>query len=100
MDAHALGVPVVATRTGGIPELVTDGETGLLAPPADAEALAGAILRMLDDDGLRGRCTAAGLAQSEGYDYRRMVYNTLNAYRTLLPGDSVRPLPEKGGTSS
>ncbi|MDH3198168.1 MAG: glycosyltransferase [Candidatus Krumholzibacteria bacterium] len=100
MDAHALGVPVVATRTGGIPELVADGETGLLAPPADAEALAGAILRMLGDEGLRGRCTAAGLARSTGYDYRQMVYNTLNAYRALLPGDSVRTSPEKGGTST
>src|SRR5262249_17782757 len=49
MDAQVLGAPVVATRTGGIPELVTDGVTGLLAEPGDATSLARALARMLDD---------------------------------------------------
>ena len=49
MEAMAAGVPVVATRLSGIPELVVDGETGVLVEPADAAALAGAIRRTLDD---------------------------------------------------
>jgi glycosyltransferase involved in cell wall biosynthesis len=50
MEAMASGVPVVATRLSGIPELVVDGETGLLAEPGDPAALAGALARALDDD--------------------------------------------------
>lgn len=49
MEAMALGVPVVATRTGAVHELVEDGETGLLVDPGDAVALAAAIGRLLDD---------------------------------------------------
>lgn len=53
MEAMAVGVPVISTTTTGIPELVVDGETGLLVPPRDVAALADAIERMLDDAGLR-----------------------------------------------
>jgi glycosyltransferase involved in cell wall biosynthesis len=83
MDAQALGVPVVATRTGGIPELVEDGVTGLLSPPRDPEAFARTILRILEDDGLRAACAGAAREQSYRYDYRTMVYKTLDVYRDL-----------------
>lgn len=49
MEAAACGVPVAATRVGGIPELVVDGETGRLVPPRDPQALAAALRRLLDD---------------------------------------------------
>ncbi len=55
VEAMAAGVPVVATRTGGIPELIADGQTGLLVPPNDPEALADAINRLLGDAALRTR---------------------------------------------
>jgi glycosyltransferase involved in cell wall biosynthesis len=55
MEAMALGVPVVATRHAGIPEIVRDGVTGLLAPEADAGALAQAILALKADPGLASR---------------------------------------------
>ena len=48
MEAMAAGLPVVATRAGGIPELIADGHTGLLVPPGDAQAMCGAIGRLLD----------------------------------------------------
>ena len=60
MEAMALGVPVVATRVAGIPELVRDGDTGLLFDPADWDGLADAIARLADDPALRARLAAAG----------------------------------------
>jgi len=46
MEAMAMGIPVVATRVSGIPELVVDGETGLLVEPADARGIAEAVVRI------------------------------------------------------
>jgi colanic acid/amylovoran biosynthesis glycosyltransferase len=60
MEAMAAGVPVVATRIAGIPELVQDGHNGLLVPPGDASATAEAIRRLLDDANLRNRFAVAG----------------------------------------
>ena len=64
-EAAALGTPVVATRVVGIPELVADGETGLLVPPNDPEALSTAIARLLDDPEFADRLAAAGRARAE-----------------------------------
>lgn len=55
VEAMAAGVPVIATRVGGIPEIVTDGETGVLVPAGDATALAAALERLLGPGG-RERC--------------------------------------------
>jgi glycosyltransferase involved in cell wall biosynthesis len=64
-EATAVGTPVVASWVVGIPELVVDGETGLLVPPNDPEALAGAISRMLDDPAFAARLATAGRARAE-----------------------------------
>jgi len=96
MDAQSLGTAVVATRTGGIPELVADGDTGLLVPPGQPRALAEALTCMLDDGELRDRCVARAKAQSAGYDYHRTVYKTLDVYRRLC---HVQP-PLEGKPSS
>lgn len=58
-EAMALGVPVVATAVGGVPELVEDGVTGLLVPPGNPEALADAVARALSDRGMRQRFQSA-----------------------------------------
>lgn len=66
MEALALGRPVVATRVGGIPELVDDGVEGLLVPPDDPRALADAVLRVADDEGLRERLADAAARAGAG----------------------------------
>jgi glycosyltransferase involved in cell wall biosynthesis len=65
MEAMASGTPVVSTQVSGIPELVEDGVTGLLAPPGDAVALADCLERMLADPGLRRRLAIAGRGRVE-----------------------------------
>lgn len=58
LEAMSIGLPVVAMDQGGPPEIL--GEAGLLVPPADADAMAAAIARLLDDQDLRRRCSRAG----------------------------------------
>jgi glycosyltransferase involved in cell wall biosynthesis len=65
MEAMAAGLPVVASRLSGIPELVTDGKSGLLTPPGDVAALAAAIRRLHDDPALRERLGRAARATVE-----------------------------------
>lgn len=64
LEAMALGRPVVATRGGGIPEWLDDEETGLLVPPGDVRALAGALTRVLDDHELAQRLGAEGRSRA------------------------------------
>ncbi len=64
-EAMACGVPVVASAVGGLPEVVVDGETGFLRPPGDVEAMAEAVLSLLDHDELRLRLGAAARARAE-----------------------------------
>ncbi len=81
LDAMACSRPIVATRAGGIPELVEDGVNGLLAPPRDAPALAQAMVRALSDAALRARLGAAGFARvRERFTLERMVAETAAVY--------------------
>jgi glycosyltransferase involved in cell wall biosynthesis len=85
LDAMACGKPIVATRAGGIPEVVADEETGILVPPRDAHAMAGAILRLLGDKSLRDRMGAAGLARVRAnFTAEIMAAKTLEVYGRLL----------------
>ena len=59
-EASACGIPVIAGRSGGIPEAVRDGETGLLVDAERPEAVVEAVRRLLDDPALRARLGAAG----------------------------------------
>jgi glycosyltransferase involved in cell wall biosynthesis len=87
LDAMASGKAVVASSTGGIPEVVADGETGILVPPRDAEALAHAIVALLTDDALRTRMGAAGQRRArELFSAERMVEETVGVYERVLKG--------------
>lgn len=65
LEAMASGLPVAASRTGGLPGLVEHGVTGLLATPEDPADLGAALTRLLGDADLRGRMGAAGRAKAE-----------------------------------
>jgi L-malate glycosyltransferase len=85
LDAMACGKPVVGTRTGGIPEIVEDGVTGLVVEPRDAGALARAITTLLQDKALRARMGAAALASvREHFTVERMVAATIAVYEQVL----------------
>ena len=84
IDAMACARPVVATRTGGIPEVVVDGETGCLVPPRDHDAMARAIVALLKDERLRTRMGEAGLARARTlFSAERMVQETLRVYQRV-----------------
>lgn len=67
LEAMAVGVPVVATAVGGVPELIRDGETGRLVPVGDAAALAKVLAEMLGDGSGRGRLARAARAVAEAH---------------------------------
>ncbi len=78
VEALAVGTPVIATAVGGVPEVVRDGENGLLVPPRDPEALAAAIRRFLDDAALRARLTGAAARSVERFAPEQ-IYGELEA---------------------
>ena len=82
LDAMACRRAVVATTAGGIPEVVVDSETGILVPPRDHEAMAAAIVKLLQDPQLRERMGHAGLVRARRrFSAERMVHDTLRAYQ-------------------
>jgi glycosyltransferase involved in cell wall biosynthesis len=81
LEAMAAGRPVVASRVGGLAEVVVDAETGLLVAPGDPGALAAALLRLAQDPAERARFGAAGHARvGEHYTTARMAEGTLACY--------------------
>jgi glycosyltransferase involved in cell wall biosynthesis len=73
VEALAVGTPVISSAVGGVPEVVRDGENGLLVPAGDVDALAAAIRRLLGDDELRARLAAAAAPSVESYSAERLL---------------------------
>jgi len=72
-EAMASGTPVVASRIGAIPEVVVDGESGLLVTPNDPEELAIALERLLEDDGLRGKMGRAAARHAQCFTWSGVI---------------------------
>ncbi|WP_052425206.1 glycosyltransferase family 4 protein [Streptomyces fulvoviolaceus] len=84
VEAMACATPVVGSDVGGIPHVVDDGETGLLVPPGDPDALAAACAKLLSDGGLADRMGAAGRrAAEERYAWPKLTARYLDLFRTL-----------------
>ncbi len=91
LDAFAVGVPVVACRAGGIPELVRDRDTGRLVAPRDPAALAAAIVETWRDAAARARYVEAARAHlASEFTHDAMVEGTQRVYRKLLAAAPAR----------
>jgi glycosyltransferase involved in cell wall biosynthesis len=95
IEAMQAGVPVVASEIGGLADIVSGGETGLLVPPGDAAALCAALLSLLADPELGRRMGEAGRRRVERYSAAAVVPQIEQVYQELL-GDPA-PAGEKGG---
>ncbi|MDO8881020.1 MAG: glycosyltransferase family 4 protein [Coriobacteriia bacterium] len=90
LEAMSFGVPVVSTGVDGIPEAVADGESGLLVPPGDSNALAGAIVRLLGDPDARARMGEAGAAiVRERFGLERMADELVAVYRSVAAASAA-----------
>jgi glycosyltransferase involved in cell wall biosynthesis len=84
LDAMACAKPIVATRAGGIPEVVIDGQMGILVAPKDPEALARALIALLRDERAQQVMGAEGLLRvREKFSAERMVHETLGVYERV-----------------
>lgn len=92
LEAMATRLPVLATRVSAVPEVVVDGQTGVLVPPSDPSAVADAMLALARDPGTRRRMGEAGRARVlERFDLDRMVEETLAVYAAALsPREGVK----------
>jgi glycosyltransferase involved in cell wall biosynthesis len=92
LTAYAFERPVVATTVGGLPEYVRHDETGLLVPPGDPMALAEALVRLLQDEGLQARLSqGVRMATAGAFNWNRAAAETLEVYSRARPGPILRP---------
>jgi glycosyltransferase involved in cell wall biosynthesis len=86
VEALAAGLPIVATRVGGIPELVVDGQHGLLVPARDDRALASAIERLSTDQALRERFSKAAVNRAAAFGIQNAATTLTAEYTRLSSG--------------
>ena len=90
IEAMATSCPVVATRVGGVPDLISDYESGRLVPPRDAEALAGAVLDLLHHPEMaQAMGRNAMIAARDRFDVKRLVHDVDHLYRELLDEKAI-----------
>lgn len=93
IEAFAAGVPVIASRIGGLPELIQEGSSGSLVRPGDADAWADAAIRLMDDDLSESLGRGALQAWRDGFTPERGLQNLEAVYRSVLARSS-EALPE------
>lgn len=88
-ECRAAMIPVVATAVGGVTELVENGRTGMLVPPRDPDALAGAIAEVLSDRALSERLAAEAARDLEQYEIGAVARRFADLYEHLMDGAAV-----------
>ena len=83
VEAMAAGTPVVATSVGGLPDVITDGESGVLVPPGDAEALAVGLESLLTDDEFRDRIAESAHERAAQYDWGQVTGSICETYERI-----------------
>lgn len=86
LEAFAAGVPVVASRTGGIPEMIVDGVEGLLVEPGDSRALAAALVRMLSDPPFARACTERARLRLQTFHVAHLTDAYMQIYDDVIAG--------------
>jgi len=84
LEAMAAGLPVVATRTGGVPEIVEEGRTGILVPASDPVAFSDAMVRVASRAVLRASMGSLGRERAERFSADRTALLTAEVYRSAL----------------
>ena len=82
----AAGLPVIATRVGGVPEVVLDGETGLLVEPGDPKRLASAIEMLASDASARRNMGKQGRARAQLFSWEDVIARTWRVYQEAVNG--------------
>jgi glycosyltransferase involved in cell wall biosynthesis len=101
LEAMASGVPVVASRTGGLPEVVPDGRAGYLLPPADTAGMADKVVSILADGELRRAMGAAGHAHAlRHFSSTSVVPRFEQLYRRVLASRGAPNWPPPGDAPS
>ena len=84
IEAQACGVPPIGTRVGGVPDVIQDGENGLLIEPKNSDQIAEAILRLLKDRLLRDRLRAGGLLACRRFEWKEILGKIDDIYKDVL----------------
>ena len=99
LEAMQAALPIVASRTGGIPDVIEDGINGLLVPPGEPESLAHAINRLLAERDLARRLSEGAQERAKDYDWEVLAEQVLAVYQGVTAGCLV-PVDSKGETES
>ena len=99
LDALAFGRPIAATRAGGIPEVIVDGESGLLADIRDPEGLGAAIARLITDRELAARLASTAASRASQFSVERMADRTIEVYERVIDGAAVSSRTRRASAS-
>lgn len=100
LEGAAAGLPVVAFATGGLPDVIADGTSGLLVPTGDEAALAAALARVLADRDLAARLAAGARERAQAFGLDRHVADLIDVYRRICTGDGFAPVNGDRSTAS
>lgn len=93
VEAMACGLPIIATRSGGVPEIVREGIDGILVTPGSASEVCEAVLKLLRDEGLRNSLSAAGTKRAEEFSLEKHVNQMVQVFEETLQHHAGRSAP-------